>query len=289
MILVVGATGLLGGMITRHLLATGSPVRILVRPQSNYQPLAAAGAQAVQGDLKERVSLDAACQGVDTVITTANSAMRGGLDNPETVEVSGNRNLIAAARAAGVKQFIFVSASGADPRAVSPFLAGKGVTEQYLKNSGLTYTIIAPGPFTEIWMGMVVAGPIQRGLPVTIYGPSKQSFVSMVDVMNFTVAAIDHPAALNQRLVIGGPEPFSFADAANHMARLIGRDVPVVAANLGEPIPGVPDQVLPMMIGMSTADWIVPMDELAETFNIRLTPIEATLGALLSQSPTSAS
>ena len=77
MILIVGATGNLGGAITRTLLAQGLPVRILARSQSNYQPLVDEGAQVVLGDLKERGSLDAACQGVDTVITTANSAARG--------------------------------------------------------------------------------------------------------------------------------------------------------------------------------------------------------------------
>jgi uncharacterized protein YbjT (DUF2867 family) len=67
MILVVGATGTLGGRVARMLLAQGQPVRILARSQSNYQPLAEAGAQVVLGDLKERGSLDAACQGVEIV------------------------------------------------------------------------------------------------------------------------------------------------------------------------------------------------------------------------------
>jgi len=52
MLLVVGATGHLGGAVTRMLLAQGKPIRILARSQSNYQPLAEAGAQVVLGDLK---------------------------------------------------------------------------------------------------------------------------------------------------------------------------------------------------------------------------------------------
>ena len=64
MILILGSTGTLGGIITRRLLAEGKPVRILVRPGSNYQPLVDLGAQPVIGDLKDRASLDAACQGV---------------------------------------------------------------------------------------------------------------------------------------------------------------------------------------------------------------------------------
>src|SRR3954454_15187016 len=120
MILVVGATGMLGGMITRQLLAQGQPVRILVRSRSDYQPLVDAGATPVLGDLKDPASLARACSGVDTIITTANSGFRGGEDTVETVDLQGNRNLIDAARAAGVRQFIFVSTLLADPNSQVP-------------------------------------------------------------------------------------------------------------------------------------------------------------------------
>src|SRR5947207_5030814 len=151
MILVVGATGNLGGVVTRMLLAQGQPVRILARSRSNYQPLADAGAQVVLGDLKQRGSLDPACEGVETVITTANSAARGGEDNPQTVDLEGNRHLIDAALAAGVNQFIFVSVLTADPNSPVPFIQAKGKTEDTLRESGLPYTIIAPNAFMEIW------------------------------------------------------------------------------------------------------------------------------------------
>ena len=77
MILVVGATGALGGMIASDLLARGESVRVLVRPGSDYTRLVELGAQPVMGDLKDAASLRRACDGVETVITTANSAARG--------------------------------------------------------------------------------------------------------------------------------------------------------------------------------------------------------------------
>ena len=106
MILAVGATGILGGMITQRLLQAGEDVRILVRRDSPSEELAKqgmatlasslieAGAQPIYGDLKDRASLDAACEGIETVITTANSASRGGGDNVQTVDLEGNRCLI---------------------------------------------------------------------------------------------------------------------------------------------------------------------------------------------------
>jgi uncharacterized protein YbjT (DUF2867 family) len=71
MILVIGATGQLGGLITRSLLDRGEAVRILTRDGSAYDDLRAAGAQPAMGDLKDATSLAAACAGVDAVVTTA--------------------------------------------------------------------------------------------------------------------------------------------------------------------------------------------------------------------------
>ncbi len=101
MILIVGATGILGGMITQKLLAEGKDVRVLVRHDSpaeamalqglatSPQVLIEAGAEPVYGDLKDPPSLIEACEGIRTLVTTANSAMRSGDDNVETVDRRG--------------------------------------------------------------------------------------------------------------------------------------------------------------------------------------------------------
>jgi uncharacterized protein YbjT (DUF2867 family) len=82
-ILVVGATGMLGGAIVRGLVERDEPVRALVRDASGETTLMESSAEPVWGDLKDPASLAAACNGATTVITTANSAGRGGPDNVE--------------------------------------------------------------------------------------------------------------------------------------------------------------------------------------------------------------
>ena len=156
MILVAGATGIVGGMITRRLLEQGKDVRILVRHNSPSEQLAKegratsaeelleAGAEPVYGDLRDRASLDGALEGIETVITTANSVGRGGEDNPQSVDLEGNRNLIEAAREAGAEHFVFVSSLGADPDHPVPFMRGKGRSEASLREGGMDYTILAP-------------------------------------------------------------------------------------------------------------------------------------------------
>ena len=74
MILVVGATGVVGRAIATRLLARGEAVRALVRPGSLAADLEAAGADLVGGDLRDPGSLGRACRGAEVVVTTANAA-----------------------------------------------------------------------------------------------------------------------------------------------------------------------------------------------------------------------
>ena len=276
MILVAGATGQLGSLVTRRLLARGEVVRILVRPGSNFQPLVDLGAQPVFGDLKDRASLAAACEGVDVVVTTANSAARGGANTVATVDLLGNRSLVDAAKAAGVKQFVFTSALGADPARPVPFLRAKGETEQYLRASGMTYTILAPNIFMEVWVPMLVGQAALEGRPVTLVGEGRRrhSFVSVDDVAAFAVAAVGHPRAMNQTIVIGGPEPVTWRDIVAAYERSLGRGIEVRAIPPGQPLPGLPDVVSQLAAGMDAYDSPLDMAETAAEFGVRLTPLE---------------
>lgn len=280
MILVAGATGMLGGMIARRLLARGSDVRILVRPGSPYQALVDAGARPAEGDLKDPASLAAACAGVDAVVTTANSAARGGADNPETVEHAGNRNLIDAARAAGVRQFIFVSVLGASEESPVPFIQGKARTEAHLRASGLPHTILAPNMFMEIWMPTIIGGLVRAGRPVTLVGEGrrKHTFVSAGDVAAFATAAVGHAAATNRYLPIGGPEALSWRDAVAVHERVLGRAIPVRTIAPGELLPDLPPGLAGFVSGMMAAaetyDTPIDMGEATGTFGVRQTTLE---------------
>ena len=170
MVLVVGATGSLGRRIVHRLRAQGEDVRVLVRPASDWADLERAGAEIALGDLKEPQSLDRACAGVDVVVTTANSAKRGGDDNVETVDLTGNRNLIDAAARAGVRRFVFVSVLGVSADSPVPFFRAKAAAEQHLRDSGLEYTIIAPNIFMDVWLGRLIEAPVAAGQPVTLVG-----------------------------------------------------------------------------------------------------------------------
>jgi NADH dehydrogenase len=285
MILVAGATGQLGGFVTRRLLANGEPVRVLVREGSPWQALQAAGAQISLGDLKNRATLDAACAGVDVVITTANSALRGGADNTQTVDTDGNRNLIDAARSAGARQFIFVSAFGVSIDSPVPLFQAKARTEAYLRSSGLAYTILAADGFMDVWLPMIVLGPVFDGRPVTIVdeGRRKHSFIAVQDVASFAIAAIGHPEAMNRHLPLGGPEAVSWRDVIAIFERRIDREIPVVSLAPGQPLPGLPDIVSGLMAALETYDSVIEMAATAKAFGVRQTSVDQFLLGMLNR------
>jgi uncharacterized protein YbjT (DUF2867 family) len=274
-------------MITRRLLEQGKEVRILVRHNSPSEQLAKegratsaeelieAGAQPVYGDLRDRASLDAALEGIETVITTANSVGRGGEDNPQSVDLEGNGNLIEAAREAGVEHFVFVSSLGADPDHPVPFMRGKGQSEASLRESRMDYTILAPTPYMEVWVAVVVGMPVSQGRPVTLVGEGRRrhSFISDRDVAAFAVAAAENRAARNEYLAIGGPEPLCWRDVVETYERVLERSIPVEFVAMGEPVP-LPDPMPSILAGMETYDSAIEMEELARTFEVPLTRLE---------------
>jgi NADH dehydrogenase len=285
-------------MITQRLLEEGKDVRILLRHNSPAEEMALqgmatsarslidAGAQPVYGDLKDRGSLDPACDGIETVITTANSAMRGGEDSVETVDRQGNQNLVEAARAAGVKQFIFTSFLGADSNSPVPLFRAKAETEALLGSSGMSFTVLAPNFYLESWVGMVVGIPLRAGQPVTLVGEGQRlhSLISIGDAASFATATVDHPAAINQRLALGGPEPLSWRGIVDTFGQMIGQELPVRFVAPGEPIPGLPDVAPPVLAAMETYDSAIPMAETARIFGVEQTTLVSVVQHMLGSS-----
>src|SRR5688572_8916247 len=151
--LVIGATGLLGTEICRLLAAEGRPVRALVRPTSEpakVERLQSIGAEIVLGDLKDRSSLDAACQGIQAVVSTASATLsRLEGDSIETVDRNGQLGLIDAAKTTGVDRLVLVSFPNMNVE--FPLQTAKREVEQHLRESGMAYTILQPTFFLEVW------------------------------------------------------------------------------------------------------------------------------------------
>jgi uncharacterized protein YbjT (DUF2867 family) len=287
MILVIGATGWLGGMVVDRLIDQGKPVRALVRRPGDAERFDARGVESVFGDLKDPASLERACQGADTVITTANSAARGGDDNVLTVDEQGNRDLIDAARRGGVSQFVFTSALGSDRASRVPFLRAKALAEQHLKDSGLTFTILMPNLFMEIWCPNIVGRPALGGEPVTLVGEGRRmhSMISIEDVASFAVAAVGNPLAYNRVLLLGGPEPVSWHDVIAVHERVLGRRIEVRSLPMGSSLPGFPDFISGFMNALETYDSVIDMGALSRAFGVTQVSLEQSVRRQLAVVP----
>ena len=212
--LVVGATGMVGTEICRLLAASGRSVKALVRASSDrakVENLKRLGATVVRGDLRDRLSLKTACDGVNAVISTASSmpfAYAPGENTPQRTDQDGCLSLIDVAREAGVQQFVYTSFP---PMAASfPLQDAKRAVEARLRDSGLMHTILRPTYFTEVWLSPAV-GFDHANFKATVYGTGENaiSWISFLDVAQFAVASLDSVAARNTTLELGGPEGLS--------------------------------------------------------------------------------
>jgi NADH dehydrogenase len=280
MILIVGGTGRLGGRIARTLLDSGETLRVLERDGSSFDD---PRAETVAGDLKDPDSLRKACSGVDVVVTTANAvAPRQADDTIESVDRLGNRNLIAAATAEGVRHFVFVSVLGADADHVAPFVRAKGETELALRESGLSWTILQPDLIMDVWFPFVI-GPALANGAVTLVGQGKQrhSMVAMQDVVEYAVAAVERKEAINRVLAIGG-EPVTWRDVVDTFSAVLGREIPVQTVSPGEPVAGLPDFVAELLASLELYESPLDMSELSSTFGVKTTSLHDFVRAFVS-------
>jgi uncharacterized protein YbjT (DUF2867 family) len=226
MILVVGATGILGEEVCHQLVAAGHPVAGLVRKSSDAAKLArlkALGVKLIEGDLKDPAALRAACGAARTVISTATSTSshRDG-NSISSVDRDGNLQLVEAARQAGVKHFIFISFPPMQDD--FPLQAAKRAAEARIRESGMPYTILQPVNFMEMWLSPVFGFDVANA-KARIFGAGqgRNNWISFQDVARFMVAAVDNPKAINQTFAFGGPEALSQLEVVALFEQLTGR------------------------------------------------------------------
>ena len=244
--LIVGATGMLGGEICRLLVAQGKPVRALVRETSNPEKVAGLrdlGADVVRGDLKDRASLDAACRSATAVVSTASAiSSRQDGDSLGSVDQQGQLNLVEAAEAANVKQFVLISFPSIDVG--FPLQSAKRAVEDRLRRGRMSYTILQPTFFAEVWLSPHLGFDPANGT-ARIYGSGHQaiSWISFQDVAQFAVAALDNPDATNAVIKLGGPDALSPLDVVRLAEQTLGKTIAVQH---------VPEDALRAQLGTAT-------------------------------------
>ena len=290
MILVVGATGDLGGRITNRLLSQGKHLRLLARPGPHHHGRLPRATERVVADLKAPESLAAACHGVDTVVTTATASARTEPVGVDSVDLTGNLNLIEAAQAAGVSRFVFVSALGAHPEHPMPLLRAKGVAEQRLRASDMAWTVLQPNVFMDKLIPIVVGEPAMSNRPVTLVGSGrrKHTYIAMDDVAAYACAALTNPHAHRQTVIVAGPDPVSWYDIVTAFENELQRSLRVHNLPPGPPAPDLPDFVTQLLTALDGYDTSIDMTQTSSDFGIAPTHLADYIHAYASNLPRSA-
>jgi uncharacterized protein YbjT (DUF2867 family) len=236
MVLIAGGTGRLGTRVVELLTKRQMQVRVLTRDRARAAHLPEA-VEVVEGDVRDFGSLPGAVAGAQTVISSIQ-----GLDDrrssPEATDRDGNRNLIEAAKEAGVDHFIFVSALGTGPDHPMAIQRAKYEAEQILKQSGLDWTIIRPPAFMEFW-AVLVGKPLLETGRTRVFGGGNNpvNFVSISDVAKAVEMAVVDPDLRGVELDMGGPENLTVNQVVEIFERVSGKKakvshVPLLAMRL---------------------------------------------------------
>jgi uncharacterized protein YbjT (DUF2867 family) len=226
-ILVTGGTGFVGPKVVHALRAEERPVRVLARRPEKHGQIQAWGGEVVAGDVTDPESLRRALEGCETVV---HLVALPPFSNPKAIErvmTRGTRDLVAAAKDAGVGRFVLMSALGASEETVdvAPYYAAKWAMEEAVKESGLGHVIFRPS-FIFGRDGGLLAQQIRivRLSPVTpILGRHRMQPIWVDDVAAFFAKAVSKPEVANRTFDLGGPDRLTWAELHERIRRILGK------------------------------------------------------------------
>jgi uncharacterized protein YbjT (DUF2867 family) len=226
-ILLVGATGDLGGRTLRALRSRGKRVRALVRPDTDASGLASDSVEVVRGDMLDPPSLDRAMSGVRAVVSTAIGYSRRKKGDSLRTDLEGNRNLVDAAKRAGVPRFVFLSILACDQAPDVPHFWAKKLTEDHLQQQGVPFVALRPGAFLSAPRGrfreFMLSG-LQKGQVMGMtQGAVRITYIAPDEIARALALAVDEPRALGQRIDLGSDRPLSGPELAELVGRLLNR------------------------------------------------------------------
>jgi uncharacterized protein YbjT (DUF2867 family) len=295
MLLLTGATGLVGSALLRRLVAEGAQVRCLVRDPRRL------GAQRVRvqialGDLTDPPSFRNALRGVHTVVHLAASIRDQPRGSIEELNGIATWRMVQAAQRSGVERFVFFSVLGASTHHRARFFRAKALAEQAVREASLDTTVFAPSIVYapgDPWLTLLERMALLPAMPVSGRGRAAYQPIWAEDVADSVMSALRAPAgsaeSRHTRYELAGPETLDQNEIVRLVLRSLGRrrqllhiPTPIVSrglrlleATMGPRAFATWDEAelmeVPMLCSRGAAD--------VESLGIKPAPMHAVLGA----------
>jgi len=290
-ILVTGANGFVGGHIVQALRAGDRQVRAFVRDPRRAQRLESLGVELAEGDVTEPETLRRAADGVDAIVHLV--AVRQGSDQEfQRVMVQGLRNVLAAAKQAGVGRFVHMSALGTteETRKLVPYYRAKWENEQDVKTSGIPHVIFRPsfvfgrdGGILPTFTKLARLAPVT---PITGAGRQRIQPIWADDIAAYFAKAVDHEPATDRTFEVGGPDAVTWNEFWERLKRTrrIRRPsvhVPMAVMRMNalvtERLPGNIPLTRDLLKMLEAGDNVVTDTSAVDVFQLPLVPLDEQL------------
>jgi uncharacterized protein YbjT (DUF2867 family) len=290
-ILVTGGSGFVGGHVVHELRRRELPVRCLVRDPRKASRLSAWGCELVRGDMTDASSLGRAVEGAETVVHLV--AIRQGREQQfRRIMVDGTRDLLAAAKGAGVARFVHMSALGTSEgtKDLVPYYRAKWETEELVRASAIPYIIFRPSFVFGADGGILPTFvKLARFAPVTpIVGSGRQRIqpIWADDAAAYFAEAVQRDDVTGRLFELGGPDAVTWNELWARLKRTRGIRRPSVHVPIGlmrvnalvtERLPGNIPLTRDLLKMLEHGDNVVSNDDALRTFELPLVPLDEQL------------
>ena len=253
-ILITGATGELGRMVTGYLLEAmpASELILVTRKPDTLADMAAKGADVRRGDFDKPETLVDAFKGADRMLLISTARVGG--------RVQQHKNAIEAAKKAGVGRIVYTSSVGINPKTPAIVIPDHLKTEEMIKASGLPYTILRDSQYAEALAAFAAPAIMAVGTWYSCSGEGKIALVSEKDCAACAAKVLSTPGHENKTYTITGPELLSYRDVAALTAEIGGSPIDYVVVSDDErraqfAAMGVPAEYVEDMVIQGAGKW----------------------------------
>ncbi|TDO23798.1 SDR family oxidoreductase [Pedobacter duraquae] len=232
-ILVIGASGFIGGYLTNQLLEEGFTVRCLARSPDKLEELAKRGCEIVKGDFIDSKSVEQALESIDAVYVSIHTlapqqkatSTLGFMD----IEMNALQNIVAGCKLNQVTRLIYVTSLGISADATNAWTGGRWKTQQYLLQSGLDVTVIQPGMIVGIGgqgFNMVLANAKKNVAVVIGNGHNKFRTIAVDDLVYNMIGVLNQPEAFGKCFEVGSDDILTGDQLIDEAADVVGHAHP---------------------------------------------------------------